>query len=191
MKLLKFKTQSEFDAWYENEDGGVDPIYYDRDFVCDITHADYRYLLSIHFINEENNIIPPLTIEQLSMFKENYGVRIVVINELFTFSNMQQVIIKRLRKCFDDAKRHGLMVFSSDTENNLYIFNGNMFDDVVRHEDLPAPEFEEVNGVIASRLSEHIELDMSRCEKIEGSDPRIDFVNWGCSAFPLYAHLKP
>ena len=83
MKTFKFKTQEDFLAWNEEQGNFVTAIYDDCDFVCDVLQKDYLYLRDIGFVNECAEIIPPLSIEQREMFKDSWGVEIIIRENLY------------------------------------------------------------------------------------------------------------
>lgn len=78
MNTYIFKTQGDFIAWNEEEKNFVTAIYDANEFVCDVLQKDFLYLQDVGFIDRGGNIIPPLSIAQTEMFKDSWGVVIII-----------------------------------------------------------------------------------------------------------------
>ncbi len=198
MKVLQFKTQADLDEWL-NDHELFQCFDNDMNLIGEILGTDADVLVSFGIAEIDMsfnycNIVKELTPKQLDELKKNRLVKTVVVDELMKYTPYQQAIIKRLRKDFLDARRNGLMALSNDDANRLYIINAKMFDNILTKEDLSG-EWREIDGhqkfchFSEDYLSEHIEIDIEKCESIEGNE-RIDFVSWGCMALPWVGHLK-
>lgn len=83
MKTFRFKTQEDFIAWNEDLGNFVTAVYDGGEFLCDVLQKDVFYLKDIGFLSENACIIPPLTIEQQEIFKDNWGVEIIIQKDLY------------------------------------------------------------------------------------------------------------
>ncbi len=199
MKVLQFKTQSEFDEWLNNHE-----LFqcYDKDMnlLGEILGPDADLLVSFG-IAEINmpyyfcKIVKELSQVQLEELKKNRLVKTVITEDLFKLSLEQRVIIKRLRKDFEDATKAGLYAVSNDDGNRLFFFNGTAFDKLTTDDDLSG-EWKEIDGKRVFQkhsdnyLSEYVEVEPDvNCESIAGND-QIDFISWGGCGLPWFVHLK-
>jgi len=200
MKVLQFRTQKDLDEWLN--DNELFECYDNKHNL--LGHilgpdADNLVMYGIAQIYPEHrfcHVYKNLTDEQVEKLKKNTLVKTVVLDSIFRLSLEQRVVIKRLRECFDEARKVGLCAVSCDDENAMYLFNGKAFDDITNDDNLSG-EWKEVDGVrkfvpySEEELSNYVKIDTELdCEKIAG-DNRIDFMSWGSGALPWFAHLKP
>lgn len=199
MKVLRFKTQDDLDEWLNNNEL-FQCFDKDMNFIGEIQGPDADFLAS--FGLAEINIpygfcklTKELTELQMQELKKNRIVKTVVVDGLFRLSLEQRIVIKRLRKDFEDAKKVGLRAVSNDDANRLCFFNGKPFDSLDTEDGLSG-EWKEIDGkhefvpYSDDYLSEFVQIDTDvDCEYIEGNE-NIDFVSYGFDSLPWYAHLK-
>lgn len=199
MKVLQFKTQSKLDDWLNNNE-----LFqcYDKDMnlIGEILGPDADFLVSfdlaeINMTFRYCRITKELTYIQMQELKKNRLVKTIVTGDLFRLTLEQRVIIKRLRKDFEDAQKVGLFCASNDNANRLYFFNGTAFDSLSTDDNLSG-EWKTVDGerkfvrFSEEYLSEFVQIDTDvDCEFIEGNE-KVDFVSYGCCGLPWFAHLK-
>lgn len=199
MKVLQFRTQEEYDKWLNDHE-----LFecYDKDgnLLGSILGHDADNLVSFNMAwvsvaYGHCDITKELTEKQIESLKRNTLVKVVITDDLFRMTIDQRVVIRRLRKNFEDAKKVGLFVMSNDDKNGLYFVNGKAFDEITNDDNLSG-EWKEVDGerkfvkFSEEELSNYIKIDADLdCEFIEG-DSQIDFMSWGYCALPWYGHLK-
>lgn len=200
MKVLQFKTQQALDEWL-NDNELFECYDKDMNLLGEILGPDADLLVSfglaeINMTYRYCQITKELDNKQLEELNKNRLVKTVFTGGLFVLTQEQRVIIKRLRKDFEDARKAGLVMFSSDEYNKMFYFNGNSFDGISTDDNLSGEWKEDEHGNHAfvkyseEYLSQFVELDPDvDCYSIEG-DRQIDFVSYGCCGLPMYAHLK-
>ncbi len=199
MKVLQFKTEDELSEWLNDHE-----LFqcYDKDMnlLGEILGPDADLLVSfglaeLNMKYQFCQISKELTPKQLEELKKNRLVKTVVTNNLFILTPEQRVIIRRLRKDFEDAAKAGLYAASNNEGNKLHFFNGSAFDELTTDDNLSG-EWKEIDGkkvfqkYSENYLSEFVQIDTDvDCESIEGND-KIDFMSWDFGGLPWFAHLK-
>lgn len=200
MKVLQFKHEQEFNEWIDDNE-----LFqcYDKDMnlLGEILGPDADLLVSfglaeINMSFRFCQITKELTEKQLEELNKSRLVKTVIKDELFVLTPEQRVIIRRLRMDFEDAKKAGLIAFSTDDDNKMLFFNGNAFDYLSTADNLSGEwEKDEQGGqkfvkYSEEYLSQFIELSLDcDCHSIDG-DRQIDFVSYGFGGLPMYAHIK-
>lgn len=198
MKVLQFKTQNEFDEWLNDNE-----LFqcYDKNMnlLGEILGTDADVLVSFK-LAELNmaygfcQIKRELTEKQLEELCSKRLIKTVVTEGLFFMSLEQRVIIKRLRKDFEDASKAGLYAFSNDENNRLWFVNGKAFTQIATEDNIET-EWKNIDGeckyvkLTSDEMSRWVEIDEHLvCDFIDGNK-QIDFCNWSANAFPMYAQL--
>lgn len=83
MKKLYFDDENSFLEWNEKANNLVTAVYDGDVYLCDVLQKDVLYLQEVGFLTETAYVIPSLTIEQREMFKENWGVEIIIRENLY------------------------------------------------------------------------------------------------------------
>lgn len=83
MTKLYFDDEKSFLEWNEKAHNFVTAVYDGGEFLCDVLQKDVFYLQDVGFLSESACVIPPLTIEQQEMFKDNWGVEIIIRENLY------------------------------------------------------------------------------------------------------------
>ena len=133
MKRLYFQNEQELEKW-QTDNNDVWAVYDGKDFICDVRDEDFSYLHSIGFVNDSAEIIPPLTIEQREMFKDSYGIDIIVIDESLKLTSEQISAVRRYNeavKRLNDANVQ--CVFSP--YDVIVALNGERVQDIMFDED--------------------------------------------------------
>lgn len=200
MRVLQFRTQEEYDEWLNNNE-----LFqcYDKDMnlLGDILGTDADVLVSfglaeINMTYRFCQIKNELTEKQLEELNKSRLVKVVVTDDMFQFTLPQKVIIKRLKKNFEEARKVGLIAFSSDEYNKMFFINGNAFSGITTDDNLSGEWKENDLGghefvkYTEEYLSQFVQIDTDRdCLSIDG-DRQIDFVSYGCCGLPMFAQLK-
>lgn len=195
MKVLQFKTQQEFDEWL-NDNELFECYDKDMNLLGHILGPDADLLVSfklaeINMTYRYCQITKELDDKQLEELNKNRLVKTIVTGDLFVLTPEQRVIIRRLRKDFDDARKVGLRAVCNDDGNKLIFFNGNAFDEVTNEDNLSGEWKNEKFVPYSDEYKSHYVMidEKIDCEWIEGDD-MIDFMDWGSAALPWYARLK-
>lgn len=80
MKKIHFTDEEQFLEWNEQQGNFVTPIFDGGEFLCHVLEKDVLYLQSIGFL-DGCSIVPELDFEQQQMFKDSWGVEVVIIND--------------------------------------------------------------------------------------------------------------
>ena len=83
MKKLYFDDDKSFLEWNEKAHNFITAVFDGGEFLCDVLQKDVFYLKDIGFLGEGAEVIPSLTIEQQEMFKDNWGVEIIIREDLY------------------------------------------------------------------------------------------------------------
>ena len=181
MNTLKFDAIKDYNKWCVAEDGGYETIYNGDDckFVCNVLLKDYEYLYSIGFVNFHGVILNPLTDEQLRTFVENYGVNILIAEELLQLTCEQMAAVEELEAAFRKAKELGVLFISQEYDSRLFAVNYERFHHIS-------------NDYCIVDDEKYIDVDMGRLEKWGKSicDQEINFGCCDADAFPLKFELK-
>lgn len=199
MRTLQFKTQQDYDEWLK--DNEIFECYdNDNNMLGHIigTDADMLVSFNLALINVKYGICEitkELTEQQLEQLKKNTLVDVIVISDAMYMTLEQRIIIRRLRKNFEDAKKAGLFMVTNDNANAAFFLNGRHFDKIISDDDLSG-EWKEIDGkrefvkYDEHQLSNFVKINFETdCERINGNN-EIDFCNWGSCVLPLYARVR-
>lgn len=135
MRRIYFKNETEYENWQQaNSSNDVWAVYNGNEEVCDILDDDHYYLYNLGFLDEEANIVPKLTPEQLNLFKENYGVDIFIIDKRIELTKKQLEVVRKYNEAVRELIKANVICVFKPFEDIL-AFNGEYIKDISFQED--------------------------------------------------------
>lgn len=135
MRRIYFKNEAEYENWQQaNSSNDVWAVYNGNEEVCDILDDDHYYLYNLGFLDEEANIVPNLTPEQLNLFKENYGVDVFIIEERIKLTKKQLEAVKKYNEAVHELNEANVICVFKPFDDIL-AFNGEYIEDISYEDD--------------------------------------------------------
>lgn len=133
MKKFYFDDEESFLEWNEKDKNFVTAVYDGNVFLCDVLEKDVLYLRDIGFL-DGIEIVPTLTIEQQEIFKENYGVEIVIAEKVLKLTSEQLDAIRQYNHAVRKLVAANVMCVFKPYDK-IVAFNGERVQDVMFEED--------------------------------------------------------
>jgi len=134
MKRLYFNNEQEYEKWIDDTASCIWAVYDEDEYLCDVFDQDFQYLYGIGFLSETAEIIPQLTTEQTEMFRDNYGIDIIIIEKALRLTDRQQDAVRQYNEAVKRLKDAKVMCVFKPYDN-IAAFNGELVQDVTFEED--------------------------------------------------------